>query len=126
RHYLMMVLVPAHCKALTSLLLGDHTLSVERLHYLVRYWRAIPREGRLCRFCHDAVEDKVHALLDCNSHVQLVELRDSFLTDAFDCDPVLEVVYALLSHYDFLRCLISLRKAVVRFAKYTYDVLNIY
>ncbi|KAJ7658090.1 hypothetical protein B0H17DRAFT_955354 [Mycena rosella] len=126
RHYLTMVLVPAHRKALTGLLLGDHTLSVEQLRCPVRYRRAIPREERLCRFCHDAVEDEVHALLDCDSHVQLVELRDSFLTDAFDCDPVLEAVYALLSHYDFLRRLISSRKAVSRFAKYTYDVLNIY
>jgi hypothetical protein len=30
RHYLKLVAVPAHRKALTGLLLGDHLLSVER------------------------------------------------------------------------------------------------
>ncbi|KAJ7711130.1 hypothetical protein B0H14DRAFT_3902606 [Mycena olivaceomarginata] len=33
RHYLVEVAVPAHRKAITGLLLGDHNLSVERLRY---------------------------------------------------------------------------------------------
>ncbi|KAJ7628026.1 hypothetical protein DFH06DRAFT_1226943 [Mycena polygramma] len=48
RHYLMMVTIPVHRKSLTRLLLGDHTLSVERLRYPARYRQSIPREERLC------------------------------------------------------------------------------
>ncbi|KAJ7689815.1 hypothetical protein B0H17DRAFT_1134752 [Mycena rosella] len=126
RHYLSLVLVPAHRKMLTGLLLGDHTLSVERLCYPVRYCRAIPREERLCRFCRGAVEDEVHALLGCDAHGPLTELREDFLSDAFECDPVLEAVFALLTHYDFLRQLVSSRKAIARFAKFVCQVLNLY
>ncbi|KAJ7753051.1 armadillo-type protein [Mycena maculata] len=76
RHYLTMVHVPAHRKALTRLLLSDHNLSVERLRYPVRYRRAIPREERLCRFCQVGVEDEVHALLDRIAHPPLSDLRE--------------------------------------------------
>ncbi|KAJ6625097.1 hypothetical protein B0H10DRAFT_2316634 [Mycena sp. CBHHK59/15] len=41
-HYLTMVAVPAHRKALTRLLLGDHNLSVEHLQYPVRYRLPVP------------------------------------------------------------------------------------
>ncbi|KAJ7438023.1 hypothetical protein B0H11DRAFT_1829642, partial [Mycena galericulata] len=78
RHYLVMVAVPAHRKALTGLLLGDHNLSVERLRYPARYRERVPREYRLCRLCRGAVEDEVHALFDCAASVRLVELRSCF------------------------------------------------
>ncbi|KAJ7454295.1 hypothetical protein B0H11DRAFT_2325025 [Mycena galericulata] len=71
RHYLTMVMIPAHPKALTRLLLSDHNLSVERLRYPVRYRLAIPREERLCRFCRDGVEDEVHLLLECEGSSRL-------------------------------------------------------
>ncbi|KAJ7248142.1 hypothetical protein B0H12DRAFT_1090849, partial [Mycena haematopus] len=45
-----MVLVPSHRKALTGLLLGDHSLSVECLRYGARYRRPVPHIMRLCRF----------------------------------------------------------------------------
>jgi hypothetical protein len=48
RHYLSLVVVPAHRKALTGLYLGDHNLSVERLRYSARYKDKVPREYRLC------------------------------------------------------------------------------
>ncbi|KAJ7084594.1 hypothetical protein B0H15DRAFT_939909 [Mycena belliarum] len=55
RHYLMLVPTASHRKALTRLLLGDHSLSVERLRYPSRYRLAIPRDARLCRFCCKSV-----------------------------------------------------------------------
>ncbi|KAJ7456855.1 hypothetical protein B0H11DRAFT_2243748 [Mycena galericulata] len=75
RHYLTMVMIPAHRKALTRLLLSDHNLSVERLRYPARYRLAIPREERLCRFCRDGVEDEVHSLLECEGSSRLMEMR---------------------------------------------------
>ncbi|KAJ7889623.1 hypothetical protein B0H13DRAFT_1610154, partial [Mycena leptocephala] len=50
-HYLTLIAVPAHRKALTGLLLGDHLLSVERLRYPARYREAVPHDHRLCRLC---------------------------------------------------------------------------
>ncbi|KAJ7613347.1 hypothetical protein DFH06DRAFT_1014941 [Mycena polygramma] len=126
RHYLTMVHVPAHRKALTRLLLSDHNLSVERLRYPVRYRLAIPREERLCRFCRASVEDEAHALLDCDAHAPLADLRECFLKDAFVCDPALEGEYARLAHYDFLRRMVSSRKAIQRFAKYVADVFLLF
>ncbi|KAJ7685887.1 hypothetical protein B0H17DRAFT_941069, partial [Mycena rosella] len=93
RHYLTLVLVPAHRKALTGLLLEDHTLSVERLRYPVRYRLPVPREECLCHFCQAAAEDEVHVLLDCDAHAPLTALRETFLKDSFTGDPVLEPAY---------------------------------
>jgi hypothetical protein len=86
RHYLVLVAVPAHRKAMTGLLLGDHNLSVERLRYPARYRNAVPREHRLCRFCRRAVEDEVHALFDCSADFRLVDLRTDFLDSLLNCD----------------------------------------
>ncbi|KAJ7090615.1 hypothetical protein C8R44DRAFT_990643 [Mycena epipterygia] len=71
RHYLVMVAVPAHRKAMTGLLLGDHNLSIERLRYPVHYRDAVPRQHWLCRFCRGGVEDEVHALFDCDAEPRL-------------------------------------------------------
>ncbi|KAJ6563636.1 hypothetical protein DFH09DRAFT_1035242 [Mycena vulgaris] len=123
RHYLMMVAVPAHRKALTRLLLGDHTLSIERVRYPARYRLAVPREERLCRFCRAAIEDEVHALLTCDVQAPLIELRVSFLADAFECDSALEAAFEQLPSHAFLCRLVSSRAAVTRLAKYVHDVL---
>ncbi|KAJ7483525.1 hypothetical protein FB451DRAFT_1029037, partial [Mycena latifolia] len=112
RHYLTLVTIPAHRKALTRLLLNDHTLSVERLRSPASHRRAIPCDDRLCRFCRGAVEDEVHVLFDCVGHPVLTEMREEFLSDTFVIDSVLEVAYLLLTHYKFLRRLVSSRKVV--------------
>jgi hypothetical protein len=91
RHYLTMVAVPAHRMALTRMILSDHNVSVERLRYRVRYRLPIPREERLCRFCRGAVEDEVHALLDCNAHPPLIDLRLPFLREIIALDPALQL-----------------------------------
>ncbi|KAJ7031290.1 hypothetical protein C8F04DRAFT_898677, partial [Mycena alexandri] len=126
RHYLTMVPVPAHRKALTRLLLSDHNLSVERLRYPARHRLPIPRDERLCRFCRRDVEDEVHALLECDAYSPLVALRDTFLEDAFQCDSALEAAYQLLPRYDFLHRVLSSRKAVKRFAKFVHEVLGLF
>ncbi|KAJ7464598.1 hypothetical protein FB451DRAFT_959005, partial [Mycena latifolia] len=123
RHYLTMVTIPGHRKALTRLLLGDHNLSVERLRYPVRYRLPIPREKRLCTFCRDAIEDEVHALLDCVGLASLTALREDFLSDVLARDYALRAAYPSVSHYDFLRRLVSSRRSVTRFAKYVFEVL---
>ncbi|KAJ7148422.1 hypothetical protein C8R43DRAFT_1088393 [Mycena crocata] len=114
RHYLHMVAVPAHRKAITGLLLGDHNLSVERLHYPARYRAKVPREFRLCRLCRGAVEDETHALLDCNTEERLVMLRSDFLDGISSRDPTL------------LALLIASRKLIQWVAKYVFNVLALY
>ncbi|KAJ7268335.1 hypothetical protein C8J57DRAFT_1067306 [Mycena rebaudengoi] len=69
RHYLSLVVVPAHRKAITGLYLRDQNLSMERLCYPVRYRGAVPRRFMLCRLCRRAAEDQVHALFGCTSQL---------------------------------------------------------
>ncbi|KAJ7680747.1 hypothetical protein DFH06DRAFT_972824, partial [Mycena polygramma] len=108
------------------LLLGDHTLSVERLRYPARYRLPIPREARLCRFCQSEVEDEVHALLICDASPLLKDLRDKFLLGAFLRDEELEPAFAEMARYDFLRRLVSSRKAVEWLARYVCDVFTLF
>ncbi|KAJ7827215.1 hypothetical protein B0H13DRAFT_310682 [Mycena leptocephala] len=109
--------VPAHRKALTGLLLGDHLLSVEQLRYPARYQDAVPHDHILCRLCRGAVEDEVHALFDC-----IVELRARFLDKLSGCDPALHESYTQLATYGFLLRLIPSRI----FAMFVFDVLELF
>ncbi|KAJ7112784.1 hypothetical protein C8R43DRAFT_1091472 [Mycena crocata] len=126
RHYLTMVTIPAHRKALTRLLLSDHNLSVERLRYPARYRLAIPRGERLCCFCLTTVEDEAHALLGCQAHPPLVQLRECFLADILELDIKLEDAFKRMYNYNFLRRIVSSRRAVARVAKYVCDVLALF
>ncbi|KAJ7140770.1 hypothetical protein C8R44DRAFT_726490 [Mycena epipterygia] len=126
RHYLVMVAVPAHRKAMTGLLIGDHNLSIERLRYPARYRDAVPRQHRLCRFCRGGVEDEVHALFDCDAEPRLVELRSHFMQQLAHCDPMMHASHMEMSNYDFMLKLISSRKAIQVFAKYIYLVLCLF
>ncbi|KAJ6601941.1 hypothetical protein DFH09DRAFT_900222, partial [Mycena vulgaris] len=94
------------------LLLGDHSLSIEHLRYPARYRLAVPREEHLCCFCRGAIEDEVHALLACEAQLPLVELRDTFLADVFECDSVLNEAFETLSPHAFLCHAVSSRAAV--------------
>ncbi|KAJ7190574.1 hypothetical protein GGX14DRAFT_604029 [Mycena pura] len=116
RHYLDVV-VPAHRKAITRLILSDHNLSVERLRYPGRYRAAAPRHLRLCRFCRGAVEDEAHALLP---------LRERFLRDIMDDVGGFDHKWAADKPYEFLRFLLSSRKIVLRLAKFVADTLAVY
>ncbi|KAJ7619987.1 hypothetical protein DFH06DRAFT_1144193 [Mycena polygramma] len=106
--------------------LGDHTLSVERLRYPARYRRAIPREARLCRLCRVEVEDEVHALLVCTASLELTELRERFLEDAFLRDDELEQSFDDMTRYEFLRRMVSSRKAIERIARFVFEALALF
>ncbi|KAJ6551328.1 hypothetical protein B0H19DRAFT_950919 [Mycena capillaripes] len=111
---------------MTSLLLGDHNLSVERLRYPARYRDAVPRDHRLCRLCRGAIEDEVHALFDCSASPRLVNLRSDFLAALKVCDPAILEAYLKILNYNFMLKLISSRKAVQAFAKYICLVLGLF
>ncbi|KAJ7228551.1 hypothetical protein GGX14DRAFT_613504 [Mycena pura] len=125
RHYLDVV-IPAHRKAITRLMLSDHNLSVERLRYPGRYRTAAPRHLRLCRFCRSAVEDEVHALLVCTAHDSLQPLRERFLRDIMDQAGGFDRKWSADKPYDFLRLLLSMRKITQRLAKFVADMLAVY
>ncbi|KAJ7163707.1 hypothetical protein C8R46DRAFT_901951 [Mycena filopes] len=126
RTFVVLLGVPAHRKAMTGLLLGDHNLSSERLRYPSRYRNAVPRNFRLCRFCRAAVEDEVHALFDCIDDAGLLDLRRNFLDSLAACDPVVWGLYTVIPNYDFMLRLVASRKAVQIFAKYIFLVLSLY
>jgi hypothetical protein len=121
-----LVVVPAHRKALTGLYLRDHNLSVERLRYSTWYKDKVLRKYRLCRFYRGAVEDEVHALFGCTSQARLVDLRTRFLADLANRDPTTRATHASSAHYAFLLRLVASRKAVQLFARYAFDMLNVF
>ncbi|PBK91119.1 hypothetical protein ARMGADRAFT_1082329 [Armillaria gallica] len=57
------ICIPSHGIALTRALTGTHDLAIERSK-----WVGLVRRWRLCRMCHDDVEDVVH-VLPCPLHV---------------------------------------------------------
>ncbi|KAF7357586.1 Reverse transcriptase domain-containing protein [Mycena sanguinolenta] len=126
RHYLTLVVVPAHRKALTGLLLSDHNLSVERLRYGARYRLPVPRHWRLCRLCRGAVEDEAHALFGCVADSRLVDFRKEFLAKLAGDDPDLRKAHSTIPDYEFLLAVVQSRKAVVVFARFVFLVLQIF
>ncbi|KAJ7912427.1 hypothetical protein B0H13DRAFT_2327434 [Mycena leptocephala] len=119
-------LVTRATRAMTGLLLGDHNLSVEHLHYPARYREVIPPQHKLCRFCQGGVEDEVHALFDCTADPRLVELRSQFLKTLMICDSTTWDSYTKISSYDFMLELVPSRKAVQVFAKYIFLILSLH
>jgi hypothetical protein len=71
RHYLTQVRVSSHRWAITKLLFGEDQYALHAMH-------SIPREDRLCRMCHIAVESPHHVLLQCPADVLMCALRNSF------------------------------------------------
>jgi hypothetical protein len=126
RHYLSLVPIAKHRKALTRLVLSNHCLSIETLRYPTRCRVKIPREFRLCRFCVTSVETEAHAMLGCEANSELMDMREHFLKEVFALDPQLQLRFALTSEAGFMRDLLASCKAVARFARYVYDVLNLF
>ena len=121
RNYLAMPLIPAHRRALTSIMLSTHGLAVERLRFQERYRAPVPHAWRLCRFCRLEVEDEVHALLKCEGSMELLALRLTFRRD------VIDIVGNVPWRIDLLEQLLDLlhdHRLTVRMAKYVYDVLE--
>ncbi|KIJ43013.1 hypothetical protein M422DRAFT_31113 [Sphaerobolus stellatus SS14] len=79
RDYLM-VKCPPHRIALTRLLFSSHSLAIERLQWAERRRQPIHHHLRLCQFCHQGVENEVHAVLTCTAHEPIVIARAHFLS----------------------------------------------
>jgi hypothetical protein len=71
RHYLTQVRVTSHRRAITKLLFGEDQYALHAVHH-------IPREERLCRMCHVAIESPHHVLMQCTADILTCALRDTF------------------------------------------------
>ena len=123
RHYLTLPVIPAHRRALASIMLSSHALAVERLHHQERYRAPVPREWRLCRLCRMDVEDEVHVLLRCEGSSDLLVLRASFWHD------VIAMVGNVHCEPDLFKWLVGLlndQHLTQRLAKYTFLVLDLF
>jgi hypothetical protein len=112
-----------HRKAITHILLSCHSLAVERLR-----WRrpvSIPRSERLCRFCKQKTETPEHALLDCKSNSELLNIRQHFSTD------IIKINAELLDieKYGLTQCLknlVSSQDTVSRVSQLAHDVIEVF
>lgn len=79
---------PDSRRAMTRLLFSDHKLAVEMLRRSDGHRRPrIPRQWRLCRFCTEAIETEVHAILECQRSLDLRNARLRFWKRADEKDP---------------------------------------
>ncbi|KAK0478592.1 hypothetical protein EDD18DRAFT_873077 [Armillaria luteobubalina] len=122
RSYLLLR-IPAHRIALTRILTSNHTLAVERGRWLrvEGTSETIPRALRICRCCHDDVEDELHVLFICSDSL-LCGIRSDFLSDIWRAYPALrrrsgspkELLHTLLTYSDLLP----------RLGRYVYEILD--
>ena len=119
RHYLDVVNVK-HRKAITRLLLSSHALAIERLRW---HRPHVARQMRLCRLCQRSVESPEHALLECDGSQDLIQLRNTFLSEVSNATLVQVNINESVS---LLRRLISSRETIARTAEFTHDVLFLF
>lgn len=117
--------------AFTHLLLSTHILAVERLRWSTRARQGVvPREWRLCRFCVASerfeVEDAVHALLRCESHPRLVELREDWWSRPIMTSAREKFLGGLTEGRDILRMLMRRPELHDTMGWYIYHVLNVF
>ena len=123
RHYLAWPIIPAHRKAITSVMFSSHDLAIERLRWRERYRDPVPREWRLCRFCRASVEDEVHALLECCHAPRLLELREEMRRE------MAAVLPCFYWHPDLRIQLLRLlhdKRLPVPIAKFVFNVLSVF
>ena len=125
RHYLDVV-VPAHRKALTRLVTSCHGLAVNCLQWDSLRRRSIPREWRLCRFCHSEVEDECHAMLYCVASPALTEERGVFFSDAQQLLPGVRAAVLTLPPPDLLCFLLGEKRVAGVLAKCAFRVLRVF
>ncbi|KIJ95471.1 hypothetical protein K443DRAFT_108720, partial [Laccaria amethystina LaAM-08-1] len=125
RHY-RDVVVPAHRKALTRLLTSCYALAYNSLRWDPVERRSVPRELRLCCFCHSETEDECHAMLYCVGSAALTERRGLFFSDVHQVVPGVRAAVLSLPPPDSLRFLVGEQRVVGILAKYAFDVLGIF
>lgn len=111
RHYLDVV-VPVHRKALTRLVTSCHVLAVNCFRWDPVRRKEIPRNLRLCRFCHDETEDECHAMLYCVGNGALTVRRGVFFSDAHQVVPGIRTTVLNLPPPDSLRVLVREERVV--------------
>ncbi|KAI0628281.1 hypothetical protein C8Q77DRAFT_1068312 [Trametes polyzona] len=109
--------------AITPLLFSEHPLPVEQ------YRRGPARRFRnmgICRWCcHDrAVEDEIHALLECNS-AGLANVRHRFLAEVFNTVPALQKAHFRLTGAQLLDMLLRGKTTLPLLATYVADVFDL-
>ncbi|KDR75593.1 hypothetical protein GALMADRAFT_489789 [Galerina marginata CBS 339.88] len=124
--YLRAVVVDAHRKALTQLLCSGHSLAVEVLRYRSRYRLVVPRQYRLCRFCHGQIEDEVHALFHCPGSLPLQDARKDFFMALRSISPKWLVCFMESDPVDFIHIILREEPLTIPFAKLAFRVLEHY
>jgi hypothetical protein len=85
----------------------------------------VPADQRLCRFCERAVESPLHALFECDGSDALVASRQAFTTVMTTEVPHIEVWHAG-NPKGLLHELLTRKPLLPRFAKFAYEVTEIY
>ncbi len=119
RSYLL-VRIRDHHVALTRILTASHGLGVEHGRWMsVRNSSVhVPRAFRLCRMCHNDVEDEIHVLFTC-PHSDLEDLRKSFLADVWKTFPALR--HTSSTPLELFHRLLMYTDLHPRLARYVYE-----
>ncbi|KAK0227579.1 hypothetical protein IW262DRAFT_1263828 [Armillaria fumosa] len=122
RSYLLLR-IPAHRIALTRLLTSNHSLAVERGRWLRIDGTSdiIPRTWRICRFCHNDVEDELHVLFICSDSI-LCGIRADFLADIWSAYPALR--HRSASPKELLHTLLTYSDLLPRLGRFVYEMLG--
>ncbi|KAE9396730.1 hypothetical protein BT96DRAFT_1039114 [Gymnopus androsaceus JB14] len=116
---------PWHCKALTHLITGDHSLAVVRLTWIDNHRLQVPYEHRLCCFCTKEVETPEHALLQC-PHQPLVESRNVFWGTFKALHPHGLIYTTAMDQLAYVAYLASCHASYAALAKWVFEILKIY
>jgi hypothetical protein len=114
-----------HRVALTRLLLSDHDLAEEQLRRDIRGRPSVPADQRLCRFCESAIESPLHALFECEGSDDLVSSRHAFTSVMMAEVPGIDRWHAG-NPLGLLHELLTRKALLPRFAKFAYEVTEIY
>ncbi|KAF8074804.1 hypothetical protein FPV67DRAFT_1445833 [Lyophyllum atratum] len=124
RHYLRDK-IPRHRRALTHMVLSCHALAMKRRCWSERRRPPVPAQFRFCHFCRDGLEDVAHALIQC-SHPPLQVLRTDFFRHVDVTLPRFRPRYPGTDPLVLVRKLLAQRATIALFAKYVYDVFEVF
>jgi hypothetical protein len=114
-----------HRVALTRLLLSDHDLAEEQLRRDIRGRPSVPADQRLCRFCERAIESPLHAVFECEDSDDLLSSRHAFTLVMSAEVPGIDRWHTG-NPLGLLHELLTRKSLLPRFAKFAYEVTEIY